>query len=192
MIIKLAINHENICSLLDNLLFRKEYEMGSFLKYLFELKEHFNNKEFKEKLLLKLERYIYDLEYGQQIRNNFDTLMKIGFDVEKYIRSIISDEKRLILYLKSLVETVEVHYNEIRDEYGEVIDVDEDYEEAIVLESITKYIAYDDVKEKVDGLSQESRAENKDLTSKFYQAKPNKEVYAHLIEQQQWEEEHEI
>lgn len=192
MMVKLDRNYENTLSLLDNLVFSKDYEMDSFLKYLLELKNHFYNEKFNEKLLLKLERYIYDFEYGQQIRNNFDTLKKIGFNVEQYIRNIISDEKGLILYLKSLIETVDVHYNEIRDEDGEVIDVEEDCEEAIVLESITKYINYDYVKEKVDSLSQEHKDENKDLISKFYQAKPNKEVYAHLIEQQQWEEEHGI
>lgn len=192
MMFKLDRNYENIVTLLDNLVFSKDYEVDGFLKYLLELKNHFYNEKFDEKLLLKLERYIYDFEYGQQIRNNFDTLKKIGVNVEKYIKNIISDEKMLISYLKSLVETVDIHYNEIRDEDGDVIDVEEDCEEAIVLESITKYIAYDYIKEKVDSLSENIKNENKQLIREFYGARSYDEVYSHLIEQQQWEEEHEI
>lgn len=192
MMIKLDRNYENVVYLSDNLVFRKEYELDSFLKYLLELKEYFSNEEFKEKLLLKLTMYIYDFEYSQQIHNNFDTLKKIGFDVEQYIKNIISDEQNLILYLQSLIETVDVHYSEIRDDEGEVIDVEEYCEEAIVLEKIKNYIDYNFVKEKVESLSENIKNENKQLIREFYGARPYDEVYAHLIEQQQWEEEHGI
>ncbi|WP_017212377.1 KAP family P-loop NTPase fold protein [Clostridium beijerinckii] len=192
MMIKLDRNYENVVYLSDNLVFRKEYELDSFLKYLLGLKEYFSNEEFKEKLLLKLTMYIYDFEYSQQIHNNFDTLKKIGFDVEQYIKNIISDEQNLILYLQSLIETVDVHYSEIRDDEGEVIDVEEYCEEAIVLEKIKNYIDYNFVKEKVESLSENIKNENKQLIREFYGARPYDEVYAHLIEQQQWEEEHGI
>lgn len=192
MMIKLNNNCESIVNILDNLVFSKEYELESFLKYLLALKKHFNNEEFKEKLLSKLELYIYDLEYSKEVRNKFDILKEIGFDVETYIKKIIINDEKLILYLQSLVETVEVHYTEIRDGEGEVFDVEEDYEEAIVLESINEYIDYNYVKEKVDNLSKEYKEKNKDLISKFDNAEPYNKVYAHLIEQQQWEYENRI
>lgn len=181
MMIKLDRNYENVACLLNNLVFRKEYELDSFLKYLLELEEYFNNEEFKEKLLLKLTTYIDYFEYSQQIQNNFYALKKIGFDVEQYIKNIINDEQKLILYLKSLVETVNVHSYEIRDEDDEVIDVEDDCEEAIILESITNYIAYDEVKEKVDSLSENIKNENRQLLREFYGARPYDEVYSHLI-----------
>lgn len=187
MMIKLNNNCENIVDILDNLIFSKQYELESFLKYLLGLKNYFNNKEFKEKLLSKLKSYIYDLEYSKEIRNNFNILNEIGFNVELYIKNIIIYDEKLILYLKSLVEIVEFHYTEIRDEEGEGLDIEEDQEEAIVLEHINEYIDYDYVKEKVDNLSKEYKEKNKYTISKFYNAKPYVEVYAHLIEQEQWE-----
>lgn len=189
MMMKLSNNSKNIVNVLDNLVFRKEYELDSFLNYLLELKIHFDNKQFQKKLLVKLESYVYDLECNQQIINSFNTLKKIGFNVERYIKNLINSEKKLILYLNLLLEVVEVHYNEIRDEDGEVIDVEEDYEYAIVLEHITKYIDYNYVKEKVDNLSKVYREENKDLIKEFYEASPYAEVYDNLTQQEQWEQE---
>lgn len=183
MMIKLNNNCESIVNILDNLEFSKEYELESLLKYLLALKKHFNNNEFKEKLLLKLKLYIYDLEYSKEIINKFDILKEIGFDVEAYIKDNIINDEKLILYLQSLVKIIEVHYRDIRDEEGEIIGSEEDCEEAIVLESINEYIDYNYVKEKVDNLSKEYKEKNKDLISKFYNAKPHDQVYAHLIEQ---------
>lgn len=187
MMMKLNNNCKKIVDILDNLVFSKQYELESFLKYLLELKNHFNNDEFKEKLLSKLTSYIYDLEYSKEIRKNFNILNEIGFNVEMYIKNIINNDEKLILYLQSLVKTVEIHYIEIRDEEGEVIGSEEDCEKAIVLENINKYIDYNYVKEKVDNLSKEYKEKNKDLISEFYNAKPHDQVYSHLIEQQQWE-----
>lgn len=192
MIIKLNNNCEKILDILDNLVFSKQYELESFLKYLLDLKNHFNNDEFNEKLLSKLTSYIYDLEYSKEIRKNFNVLNEIGFNIEMYIKYIISNDQNLILYLQSLVETVEVYCTEVRDGYGEVIGLKEDCEEKIVLERINEYIDYNYVKEKVDNLSKEYKEKNKDLISKFDKAEPYNKVYAHLIEQQQWEYENEI
>lgn len=190
MVIKLDKNDKNIVNLVDKLEFSKDYEVDSFLQYLLELKEYFIDVDFEEKLLKKLNGYIYDLKYGDEIRRNFDTLKKLGFNVEEYIKHIISDEEGLIAYLQSLIVVVDVHTYEIRDEDGEVVDAEPYFENAIVLENIINYINYDYVKEKVDALSKRLKKENKELINEFYNSKTYEEVFYREIELQKWEEEH--
>lgn len=188
MVMGLEKNDKNIDNLVEKLVFSKDYEVESFLQYLLELKEYFIDDNFKQKLIKKLNEYIYNLKYTHEIKRSFDILKKLGFNVGEYIKYIISDEERLVEYLQSLIVVVDVHYNDNRDEYGEVIGVEEHFENAIVLEDIINYINYDYVKQKVDSMSKTIKKENKELINEFYNSKTYEEVFWRDIERQKLEE----
>lgn len=164
-------------------------ELNSMLDYFAFLINFFKNNELKKYIQNKIETYIYSLNCIKDIVTNFELLNKIGVNVKRYIETITANENGVINYLESLVEVVDIHNTAIYDAYGDIVDVEEDVEEAIVLENIKSYIEYEYIKERVDKLSEDTKKTKIKLINLFYNSRPYEEVYARQIEEQKYYEE---
>ncbi|ELC8410234.1 NTPase KAP [Clostridium perfringens] len=158
----------------------EDYDALALMDYIAFIKNKFG-KEFDEKTLNNIKKYIYTIKYEENMYNLFKNLKDIGIDVEEYIKNIISNDEGLIVYLKSTEEVISYGSYPVEfDKKGEPIREEYYDEMGIILENITDFISYDYVKERVDNLNEIFKDNNKNLIRKFKYYSKRADVYKHL------------
>lgn len=180
MINRINKKDDKVVNIIDNIKISTDYELKPIIDYVYKLYNHFNSLEVKKKITMKLEEEIYRLGNKSEIIANFNKLKKMNFDVEAYIKKLLESREELIFYLNSLVRVVNIGYYEIKDENGEVVDVEEYEERAIVLEDITDYIDYNYIKKIINSYNIEESLQ--ELINLFNNACPYSSVYREEIE----------